>query len=128
MKVFVVALSVILFATAALARPGHSSEECGKPPMKPELQEYLNDLRDFVALYPIDEIKAIIGAHLQDEELQATIAFLRSDEFEDIAEEIWESPEVQAVNEYLRNANWPWARKMMRAALSQRRALRAGGK
>lgn len=138
MKVFVVVLSAILLAAVAVAHPHHhhghdhsGSNESGdgcKPPLRPELQEYLNDLRDFVALYPIDEIKQIIGAHLQDEELQATIAFLRSDEFESIADQIGESPEVQAVLAYLRDADWPWVRRMLRAALAQRRAMRTGGK
>lgn len=118
MKVFIVAL---LFVASTLAHP-HGGD-CGKPPIKPELQEYLADLRDFVALYPIEEIKQIVGAHLQDEELQNTIAFLRSDEFEDIAEEIYDSPEVQAVDQYLKNANWPWARQLARAAFSQRRMM-----
>lgn len=131
MKVFVVALSAILFVACTVAHPhgpgpNHSGEDCGKPPIKPELQEYLNDLRDFVALYPIEDIKSIVGSHLQDEELQDTIAFLRSDEFEEIAEQIANSPEVQAVDEYLKNADWPWARTVIRAALAQRRALRGG--
>lgn len=146
MKVFVVVLSAVLLASVALAHPhhhhphhhsspedssdsdSHDSSDCGKPkpPVRPELQEYLNDLRDFVALYPIDEIKQIIGEHLEDPELQATIAFLQSDEFEDLAEQIVESPEVQAVLQYLKDADWPWAKKMLKAALQQRRALRNG--
>lgn len=150
MKVFVVALLAVLLVVPALAKPhkphhGHSSESsesreshegCAppkppkptKPPVRPELQEYINDLRDFVALYPIEEIKEIIGAHLQDEELQATIAWLQGEEFDDISDQIKDSPEVQAVGAYLKNADWPWARKMLKAALAQRRALRSDGK
>lgn len=140
MQVYVVVLSAILLATVALAHPhphphphhhhhshedssdsdSHDSSDCGKPPVRPELQEYLNDLRDFVALYPIEDIKQIIGEHLEDPELQATIAFVQSDEFEDLAEQIVESAEVQAVLQYLKDADWPW---VLRAALQQRRAL-----
>lgn len=142
MKLFLVILSALLFASMAIAHPhhehghhhghgshshehSHSSEsgDCDrpKPPSGPEWEQYLRDLRDFVALYPIEEIKEIIGAHLEDEELQATIAFVRSDEFEDIAEQIAASEEVQAVKEYFKNANWPWVKRMVRMAMAQRR-------
>lgn len=124
-------MKVILFclSTAALLVVGAYAHPCNceKPPMRPELQEYIQDLRDFAALYPVEEIKAIVGAHLNDVELQNTLAFLRSDEFEDIAEQIADSPEVRAVEEYLKNANWPWARTLIRAALAQRRAMRTNG-
>lgn len=147
MKVFVVICAVILFA-AAQAHPHHhhgpdhensssgdsnsSSGDCEKPPpppaVRPELQAFINDLKDFYALYPIDEIKEIVQAHLADPELQATIAFLRSDEFEDLVEAIAQDPDIQAVGEYLANANWPWAERMLKTMMQQRKALRLVGK
>lgn len=150
MKVLIVVCAVVLLV-GAHAHPHHghdhhgsdsenssgdnsSSGDCEKPPppppppIRPELQAFIDDLKEFYALYPIDEIKEIVRAHLEDPELQATIAWVRSDEFEELAEAIARDPDVQAVGEYFANADWPWAEKMMRTMLQQRKALRFIGK
>lgn len=151
MKVFLsVVVAALLCVAVTVAKPNHpphghphppphhphshessgssSSEECGNPPAaRPELQEFINDLKDFLALYPIDNITEIVKAHLQDEELQETLAYLRSDEFEAIAEIIGDSQEVQAVKRYLKHADWPWAKKMLKTALTYGRLMRGRG-
>lgn len=63
-----------------------------------------SDLEEFVALIPVDELKAIAQKYLNtDAEFQEVIAYLQGDEWAALVAEVRANPTVQEFKEYLSN-------------------------
>lgn len=112
-------LAILFVASAALAMPNnHHHHHHGGPSTHPghphaphmshELWQFAEDLGDFQELYPMEQIEAIVQSYFQDESFQATLAFLASPDFERIIRTIGETTEIEAVHNYIINADWPW--------------------
>lgn len=113
-------LAVVFLATAAFALPDYGyprppmDHQLGHPhrPHQPqvshELLELISDMMDFQKLLPLRQIERIVYQHLEDPALIATLEFLETPEFEQIAITIGNSSEIAAVEHYLESADWPW--------------------
>lgn len=63
-----------------------------------------SDLKEFVDLIPVDEVKAIAQKYLNnDQEFQDAIAYLQGDEWAALVAEVRANPTVQELKEYLSN-------------------------
>lgn len=76
--------------------------------MNAELWEFIGHVNDFVQMWPKNEIRQIVRSHMSDPELRATLDFIQSPRFEEIVRVISETPEAQAIERYIGEANWPW--------------------
>lgn len=90
-------------------RPTHPIAE----ELHPELHAFLADVRDFLNLYPRNEIRNLFRAKMQDPEFRATMKIFRTPEFQEIIHAISETPEAQAIGRYFATADWPWIQKTL---------------
>lgn len=104
----VLLLSLIALVSALSSPPRLPRPEHPFPEIRPELIEFINDLKDFFRLYPRSEIRSIVREHWQDEELRSVARFVRTTQFQDVVHAIVATPEFRNIVQYLSEADWPW--------------------
>lgn len=87
------------------------------PELAAEMHTFMNDVRDFLNLYPRREIRNLIKDHIQDQELRATMHFIRTPEFHAIMAAIAETTEFRAIGQYFAHADWPWIQRTIDEAV-----------
>ncbi|XP_047115603.1 uncharacterized protein LOC124795576 [Schistocerca piceifrons] len=105
MRFFLLFAAVVGLACGAAVHRGPKSEKFQRFPTSKSSRNLQDDLNDFLALIPVDEIVNIVLNYVaNDAEVQAALQYLMSDEFESIVVYVDQQPELYDLLNFLESS------------------------